>query len=134
MQHTCIECNRKTIASFGGFCWSCYEMDTRIKRQNKYARKAGLQHDLTLTQWRKTFAYFKGACAYCGKRPTKLYDSLFIEHFIPIASGESGTTVSNCVPACVSCNTKKRNLHPSQVTSIPHENMEKVRVFLEKQK
>lgn len=133
MQHTCIECHRKTISNFSGLCRSCYEMKARITYQNKVARRAGLPHDLTLAQWRKTVAYFKDGCAYCGKKPIRLYDLLYIEHFIPVSFGEGGTTVSNCVPACHGCNTRKGNKHPSQIKNMPREILEKVRVFLEMQ-
>lgn len=130
MKHICIECNRKTDANIHGLCYPCYEMETKIKRQNRIALKAGLPHDLTLNQWRKTLAHFKDKCAYCDKY---IFEPI-IEHFIPVSCGEGGTTITNCVPACASCNARKANTHPSQIKNIPLKALEKVRIFLEKQK
>lgn len=129
MDYQCTACNCKTQANINGLCWDCSSMETNIRQQNAIARKTGLVCDLTLTQWLKTIAYFKKRCAYCGEY-TK---SIFIEHFIPVKRG-GGTTASNCVPACTKCNTRKGNLLPDQIKHIPRERLEKVRVFLEKQK
>jgi hypothetical protein len=52
-----------------------------------------------MEQWLKTLEYFDHKCAYCGGN----YE--VIEHYLPIH--KAGTTVSNCVPACFSCNVMK---------------------------
>lgn len=72
----------------------------RIQGQNQRAKKAGARHDLTLEQWQETLEYFNYKCAYCGKREYE-----FIEHYLSVSV--AGTTASNCVPACASCNVQK---------------------------
>lgn len=67
---------------------------------------------LTLDQWIQTLNYYKGMCAYCSVRPYQV-----LEHFVPLTLG-SGTTADNCVPACLSCNSLKRNLYPDEVKAI----------------
>lgn len=47
---------------------------------------------------------FDGLCAYCGN-PADSWD-----HVVPISEG-GRTEPSNVVPACISCNSKKRNMN-----------------------
>lgn len=125
--------HRKTL------CQSCYDLKIQAKRdelaainaKNNYigqhlarARKLGLCADLTLEQWNETKAHFKNKCAYCESE-----EPICLEHFLPL-SLEGGTTQSNCVPACMACNVKKKNVHPDLVKNIPAKSMERVRVFL----
>ena len=77
-----------------------WTMEQKIRGQNQRAKQVGARHDLTLEQWFETLEYFNHKCAYCGKR-----DYEFIEHYLSVRV--AGTTVSNCVPACASCNALK---------------------------
>ncbi|MBI5950076.1 MAG: hypothetical protein HY865_00330 [Chloroflexi bacterium] len=77
-----------------------WTMGQKIRGQNQRAKQAGARYDLTLEQWLETLEYFNHKCAYCGKR-----DYEFIEHYLPVRV--AGTTVSNCVPSCASCNALK---------------------------
>ena len=77
-----------------------WTIEQKISGQNQRAKQAGARHDLTLEQWLETLEFFHHKCAYCGRR-----DYEFIEHYFPVHV--AGTTVSNCVPACASCNTLK---------------------------
>jgi hypothetical protein len=77
-----------------------WTMEQRIGGQNQRAKQAGTRHDLTLEQWQETLEYFDYKCAYCGEREYEV-----IEHYLPVRI--AGTTVSNCVPACLSCNALK---------------------------
>lgn len=70
-------------------------------------RKLGVDATLTLADWRKALAYFDNKWAYCGE----LLDIVHQEHFIPLSKG-GGYTKNNIVPACKTCNQKKRNLNP----------------------
>jgi hypothetical protein len=74
-------------------------MEQILRGQNQRAKQAGAKHDLTMDQWLETLEYFHHKCAYCGGE----YE--VIEHYLPISW--AGTTVSNCVPACLHCNTMK---------------------------
>ena len=55
---------------------------------------------LTTKQWQFTLKYFNFRCAYCSG-PYQV-----LEHVVPVELG-GGTTYTNCVPACNSCNTCK---------------------------
>lgn len=67
------------------------------------ARDIGAPATLTLNEWIDTLLLFQGLCAYCRKAPYKTLD-----HLRPICAG-GGTTQSNSIPACVSCNARKGN-------------------------
>ena len=74
-------------------------MEQRLRALvNAEVKGRGGRHDLlTMEQWLETLEYFDYSCAYCGG-PFEV-----IEHYLRGA----GTTVSNCVPACFSCNVMK---------------------------
>jgi hypothetical protein len=74
-------------------------MEQKLRGQNQRAKQVGARHDLTIEQWLETLEYFDNKCAYCGG------DYQVIEHYLPIHI--AGTTVSNCVPACLHCNIMK---------------------------
>ena len=76
-----------------------WTMEQRLRGQNQRAKQQGARHDLTMEQWLETLEYFDYKCAYCGG------DYEVIEHYLPIY--KAGTTVSNCVPACLQCNIMK---------------------------
>lgn len=73
----------------------------RLFVQRQRTLSIGLPSTLTLEEWTATIRHFNGRCAYCMIKP---YYSL--DHIIPLEHG-GGTTSENCVPACVSCNSKK---------------------------
>jgi 5-methylcytosine-specific restriction endonuclease McrA len=74
-------------------------MEQRLRNINEAAKRADARHDLTMEQWLETLEFFDYKCAYCGG------DYEVIEHYLSIR--KAGTTVSNCVPACFSCNVMK---------------------------
>ena len=74
-----------------------WTIEQRLRAINEGAKRAGARHDLTIEQWLGTLEYFDYKCAYCGGA----YE--IIEHYL----AKAGTTVSNCVPACFSCNVMK---------------------------
>jgi len=77
-----------------------WTIEQLVHGQNQRAKQAGARHDLTVEQWLETLEYFNYKCAYCSKN-----DYEFIEHYLPVQT--TGTTVSNCVPACANCNALK---------------------------
>lgn len=50
-----------------------------------------------------------GLCHYCGKKFT--FKQLSMDHVVPLARG-GRSTKDNLVPACKSCNTKKKSMLP----------------------
>ena len=71
----------------------------------KRARKANAPiSDFTVSQWKAMQEFYDHRCVYCGKR---YKGKLTQDHIQPLSKGGSHT-LSNIVPACVSCNCKKQ--------------------------
>jgi hypothetical protein len=70
-------------------------------RSRIYARKRDLE---PIPDWWRQCQLERG-CAYCGEPATTL------DHFIPVTRGGKSEP-GNLVPACVSCNSKKKNSDP----------------------
>mgnify|MGYP001570318577 CR=1 FL=1 len=72
------------------------------------SRKANAPiNDLTPAQWVMIKEHYKHCCVYCGKK----FQRLTQDHIVPLSKGGSHT-LSNVVPACKSCNSKKGNRAP----------------------
>ena len=78
-----------------------------LRQATRRARLANTEITLTEEQWQIIKNMFKQKCVYCGKRTRRLTK----DHIIPLSQG-GGLTLSNIVPACRSCNSKKRTSSP----------------------
>lgn len=76
--------------------------ETGIKREKNKAR------EMRQTQWWKN-RLSRGVCYYCGQ--TMPPAELTMDHIVPLSRGGQ-TTRTNVVPACKTCNTKKRQMVP----------------------
>lgn len=74
----------------------------RAKRRNVGVR------DFTAEQWTTLQSVYNHCCAYCGKN---CKGKLTRDHITPISQG-GNHTLSNIVPACRSCNSKKSTRPP----------------------
>lgn len=99
----------------------------RVQHHLVRATTLGLSATLTIDEWMKTLEHFDGRCAFCVIGPYKV-----IEHFIPLEHG-GGTTFSNCVPSCSSCNNSKKNIHPRTITgnNRMYEAIQRVQAYLQ---
>jgi len=95
-----------------------YNLDWQRKNTDKVAARAERHrarkinapiNDLTAAQWKMILEAFNYHCAYCGKKPKGR--NLEQEHITPLSKGGSHT-LSNIVPACRSCNSKKNTGPP----------------------
>ncbi len=75
-----------------------------LKKERDKARK------LRATQWWKR-KRSTGICHYCSKK--FIPKDLTMDHVIPIARGGKSEKF-NVVPCCKSCNTKKRQMLPTE--------------------
>lgn len=121
----------KTMNQRQGLCQECYSKDKtrelhRVNAHNERAAAVGLPATLTLPQWLATLDYFNGQCAYCQIRPFTELD-----HYVPLSAG-GGTTASNCVPACRTCNSSKGPRAPDvgQMALLPGAALERVGAYL----
>lgn len=66
------------------------------------------KHNISKSEWENCKQYFNFECAYCGmneiKHKEKFNQQLHKEHVIH----DGANDLSNCVPACKSCNSSKR--------------------------
>ena len=75
----------------------------RAAGRRKRARKAHAPiNDLTAAQWREIQQAFNFRCAYCQRQMQRLTQ----DHITPLSQG-GAHTVTNVIPACQSCNSKK---------------------------
>ena len=67
--------------------------------------------DFTVTRdaWRDLKRKYGGCCAYCGRKTVLLQQ----DHIIPISKGGMHT-ITNIVPACGPCNSRKFNKTPEE--------------------
>lgn len=76
-----------------------------VCRARRRARMMGVFiDDLTSNQWQERLEEYNGLCAYC-LRPVKTVTQ---DHMTPL-SRDGNHTLSNVVPCCKSCNSKKHN-------------------------
>lgn len=82
-----------------------YDLDEKhVKAERRKAR------EMRGSQWWKRRCA-KGQCHYCGLATPA--GELTMDHIVPIARGGK-TTKGNVVPACKTCNTKKKQLLPME--------------------
>jgi 5-methylcytosine-specific restriction endonuclease McrA len=78
---------------------------TQTKNAKRDARhKAAPIRDLTRAEWEEIKAAYGYRCVYCETKPAKLT----MDHITPLSKGGTHTK-RNIVPACKSCNSKKRD-------------------------
>jgi hypothetical protein len=79
-------------------------------RNNHYAKKHNALKrgapiaDFTVKQWRELLMEYDNLCAYCGSDRKPLQE----DHIQPV-SKNGNHTKSNIVPACISCNSSKKD-------------------------
>ena len=78
--------------------------EEKIRRERQKAR------ELRRSQWwRNRIA--SGICHYCCSKTAPA--ELTLDHIVPLVRGGRSTR-GNCVPACKACNTRKRDLLPTE--------------------
>ncbi|MFA5376392.1 MAG: HNH endonuclease [Dehalococcoidia bacterium] len=76
----------------------------RANNHRRRARFTEVENTLTVKEWQIIKDTYKHKCVYCGKK----LKNLTMDHVIPISKG-GGHTKENVVPACKSCNSRKRD-------------------------
>lgn len=85
--------------------WAQQHPDAEKARQARWrARKRGASvSTLTTQQWREILAAYDHRCVYCSRKMQRLTQ----DHLLPLSKGGEHT-VHNVVPACRSCNSRKK--------------------------
>jgi 5-methylcytosine-specific restriction endonuclease McrA len=78
--------------------------EEQLRKEREAARK------LRKSQWWQN-RIARGRCYYCNAEVAP--KELTLDHIIPLVRGGHSTR-GNCVPACKECNTKKRDLLPTE--------------------
>jgi 5-methylcytosine-specific restriction endonuclease McrA len=85
--------------------WNKLHVDRlRFIRARRRARLTGSPTTHTEQEWVEKVALLAGCCAYCGEEK-----QLTRDHKTPLSRGGTDD-ISNIVPACRSCNSRKRHL------------------------
>lgn len=79
------------------------DLAVEYEGRRRALKKNAPNNDLTAAQWQERKCEYSNHCAYCLKPIT---GSIAQEHMTPLSRG-GPNTLSNVVPACVSCNSKK---------------------------
>jgi 5-methylcytosine-specific restriction endonuclease McrA len=86
---------------------------TADKRKH-HKRRVIMENAGTFTneQWQERLAEYNYCCAYCYQQfPV---EDLTIDHMIPLSRGGTNT-IDNLVPACKSCNSRKKDKTPLEM-------------------
>jgi len=71
-------------------------------RKRRASKENAPKNDLTNEQWAMILDHYGHRCVYCGRKMQRLSQ----DHILPLSRGGSHT-LSNVVPACRKCNSKK---------------------------
>ncbi len=84
------------------------EQRTLLELRRRATKLGAHVNDLTSDQWRAIQSAFDHCCAYCHKR---MKGKLTQDHITALSKGGNHTS-TNIVPACTSCNSRKRTGPP----------------------
>lgn len=79
------------------------EKNRASSRRHDALKRGATISDFTAVQWHEMQEHYAHRCAYCGKRSK---GHLTQDHITPLSRG-GNHTLSNIVPACRCCNSKK---------------------------
>lgn len=99
--------NKENILA-SGRAWSARNKEqVALKAARRRARARSVLRTLTLAQWREIKDAYGHRCVYCRRK----MKHLTMDHIIPLIKG-GAHTAQNVVPACRSCNSRKRDGGP----------------------
>src|SRR5262249_44190626 len=98
------EKNREKIARKQAEYRQTHPEKIRELNARRRAREAQApRNDFTAPQWQAMKEHYDHRCVYCGRQMQRLTQ----DHLTPLSQGGPHTT-TNIVPACQSCNSRKR--------------------------
>lgn len=110
-------------------CFLPLSEHNRIQAHLSRAKDAGTEASLTDAERRAAREYLHYKCAYCRTHPYEV-----LEHYLPISLG-GGTYHNNCIPACTTCNNRKKRTSDTPLeTLFPPANVARIQTSLTQQK
>jgi hypothetical protein len=92
------------------------------------------KHEITKNEWENCKNYFNYRCAYCGLAIEEHY--IIYNGILKLgdfhrdhADDEGRNDLSNCIPACKSCNTSKSNKDLLEWYDVDNDNFNTERLF-----
>jgi hypothetical protein len=82
----------------------------KVSNEHKRRVLKGRSATLTMAEWQHILDLYKHCCAYCGRSDAILTQ----DHYVPLCKG-GHHSAENVVPACKSCNSRKRDRLPSRL-------------------
>ena len=79
------------------------EARTRAAQRRRAVRLGADTREVPARDWNRLVALYDGMCAYCRDNPWEHRD-----HIIPLSRG-GRHSIGNLLPACATCNTKKKD-------------------------
>lgn len=111
---TRILARRKERAALLQAYWRKYRKDHPVERAvsnaNRRARMRGNGGSHTAQEWLECVRRHGSKCVYCGRGDLKLTR----DHIVPLSRGGTND-ISNIVPACRSCNSRKHDMELARV-------------------
>ena len=109
-----VEYNRKHMRNYNKeyskeYYWANLQKSREQHIMSFQKRRTLLKNgisDMNVTKWFQIILKWNCCCAYCGKQMD--YTQITRDHVIPI-SKEGNDIYNNCVPACSSCNSSKKD-------------------------
>lgn len=101
----CGWCERLFVVHGSTHAYCSTDCKVRAKRCRRRGREAGDYGYWTWGDFMRIAQRFSFCCAYCGAKP----DRLDPDHVVPVSRG-GPNTLTNLLPACLSCNSDKRDL------------------------
>jgi 5-methylcytosine-specific restriction endonuclease McrA len=98
----------KSRASDAAYAKAHPELMCEKAKTRRATIRGAVVRDLTPAQWVEIQAAYDHRCVYCGKRRK---GKLTQDHITPVSQG-GNHTMSNIVPACKSCNSRKHTGPP----------------------
>jgi 5-methylcytosine-specific restriction endonuclease McrA len=96
--------HKAELAAYHRKYWEEHPEICRISSARRRALLLEAEGTFTVDEWLQVLEDFDYCCAYCGVQ----LDAPTMDHVVPLSKGGTND-IDNIVPACKSCNSRKRD-------------------------
>ena len=104
LQSRWLEENREERREYVNAWAKLHPESAIIREHRRRSRELSATGNYTKQEWNELVSDYGGRCAYCNQES----DKLTVDHVVPLSRGGTND-ISNILPACRSCNSKKNN-------------------------